>query len=81
MLIASELNEHGCVNLMNGTVVLASKDYMKALRGLKKNPNSKVSLAVVKECEEFFRSEWYTTLSSIDGEWLIRRLKEEAMKK
>ena len=31
----------------------------------------------MEEIEVFFRSEWYTALTGIDGEMLISRLKEE----
>lgn len=31
----------------------------------------------VDEIERFFRSDWYCTLTSVDGEMLIRRLREE----
>ena len=30
------------------------------------------------ECERFFRSGWYKTLTSVDGEYLIQKLREEA---
>lgn len=30
-----------------------------------------------EEIERFFRSDWYCTLTSVDGEMLIRRLREE----
>ncbi|RKM55451.1 hypothetical protein D6855_15975 [Butyrivibrio sp. CB08] len=76
-----ELNKYGCDSLINGIIVLASKDYIKAVRQLRKNPNSKISSATAKECEKFFRSSWYASLTSVEGEWLINRLREEAMKK
>ena len=33
------------------------------------------------ECERFFRSAWYSTLTDIDGEYLISRLREEVKQK
>ncbi len=76
-----ELNKYGCINLANGIIVLASKDYIKAIKQLQKNPRSKVGISVVKECEDFFRGPWFANLTSINGEWLINRLREEALKK
>lgn len=81
MLKQDELNKYGCDSLINGIIVLASKDYIKAMRLLRKNPKSKAALSTAKECEEFFRGSWYSCLTSVEGEWLINRLREEAMKK
>ena len=81
MLKQDELNKYGCDSLINGINVLASKDYIKAVRQLRRNPSSKMSAATAKECEAFFRSSWYALLTSVEGEWLIKRLREEAMKK
>jgi hypothetical protein len=36
-----------------------------------------VSLTRMRECERFFRSEWFAALSEINGEALIERLKSE----
>ena len=41
-----------------------------------KNPN-RDAINEALEIERFFRSGWYSQLTSVDGEYLIRRLQEE----
>ena len=65
-------------NLANAIILLAVKDYRRALKLLSKNPHSRSAMASVIEMERFFRSDWYETLTSVDGEMLIRKLREEA---
>ena len=65
-------------NLANAIILLAVKDYRRALKLLSKIPHSRSAIAAVNEMERFFRSDWYETLTSVDGEMLIRKLREEA---
>ena len=65
-------------NLANAIILLAVKDYRHALKLLSKNPHSRSAMAAVNEMERFFRSDWYETLTSVDGGMLIRKLREEA---
>ena len=65
-------------NLANAIILLAVKDYRRALKLSSKNPHSRSAMAAVNEMERFFRSDWYETLTSVDGEMLIRKLREEA---
>lgn len=65
-------------NLANAIILSAVKDYRRALKLLSKNPHSRSAAAAVHEMERFFCSEWYETLTSVDGEMLIRKLREEA---
>lgn len=62
--------------LADAIVNLAAEDYMKALKSLKRNPNSRTAKQEKEDSERFFRSGWYSTLTSVDGEYLIRRMKE-----
>lgn len=64
-------------DLANAIVVQAANDYRRALRVLKAHPNYSPAAKVKKEVEQFFRSEWYRSLSSVDGEVLIKRLNAE----
>ncbi len=64
-------------NLANAIVLSAVDDYRRALRRLSKNPESKTVLADVESLERFFRSNWYATLTSVEGEFLIRKLRAE----
>ena len=63
--------------LANEIILLAVKDYREALEILKRDKGNKSALSTKKEVEKFFRSEWYSALSNIDPEMLIRKLKEE----
>lgn len=64
-------------NLANAIVLQAVKDYRDALRTLKKHPRRSGARSVKNDCERFFRSSWYQTLTSVDGEILMRKLNEE----
>ena len=64
--------------LANAIILQAVKDYRDALKTLWRNPNKVSATAVKSEVERFFRSSWYTVLTSVDGEMLIRKLQEEA---
>mgnify|MGYP000892875077 CR=1 FL=1 len=64
-------------NLANAIVLQAVKDYRSALKKLKKYPCHKESEYTKREVERFIRSGWYSCLTSIDGEMLIAKLREE----
>lgn len=63
--------------LANAIVLQAVTDYRSALRKLKRNPHNHLAQAEIDSIEQFFRSEWYTMLTSVDGEMLISKLKQE----
>ena len=64
-------------NLANAIILQAVKDYRMALRSLKANPRNRTAQADKAEIERFFRSQWYSALTSVDGEMLIRSLQME----
>ena len=65
------------VNLANASVLSAVADYRKALKKLSRNPGSESAKMEVEAEERFFRSRWYSVLTSVDGEYLIRKLRSE----
>lgn len=65
-------------DLANAIVVQAANDYRRALRVLKAHPNYSPAAKVKTEVEQFFRSEWYRSLSGVEGEVLIKGLNAEA---
>lgn len=67
----------GYERLANAIIHLAAQDYMRALRSLKRNPNSRTARQIADDNERFFRSDWYSALTSVDGDYLIRRMKEK----
>lgn len=74
---APDYDPEGCMRLANAIVILAAKDYRKALMALKKNRRSRMSMSKALECESFFDGEWIKVLTTVDGEWLKNRLQEE----
>jgi len=63
--------------LANAIIMQAVKDYRNALKRLRKHPRNGTALFTKREVERFFRSDWYTSLTTVDPEILIRKLKEE----
>ena len=66
--------------LANAIIVLAAKNYMKALITLKKAPDNGIVLSEKRSIERFFKSDWFGTLTEADGELLMAKLKREALK-
>lgn len=64
-------------NLANAIILQAVKDYRQARHKLKKRPKNEAARETITECESFFRSDWFTTLTAVDGEALLKRLQKE----
>lgn len=64
-------------NLANAIILQAVRDYRTALKCLKMNPQNKNAQHDRTEIERFVRSQWYSTLTSVDSEMLIHSLCEE----
>lgn len=65
--------------LANAIVLQAVKDYRKTLKILKKHPKNRTAFYTKQEVEQFFRSDWYTSLTAVDPEILIQKLNEEVI--
>lgn len=63
--------------LANAIIIQVAKDYRSALKRLKINSSNRIAMSDAMECERFFRSDWYSTLTDVDGEYLISKLREE----
>lgn len=73
----SELNDTApWENLANAIIAQAAIDYRRALKMIKKRPKDIYAKRDILECERFFRSAYFRSLTSVDGEWLIKQLKE-----
>ena len=70
------LNDAGVSNLCVAIVSQAAQDYRKALRGEKVSRYQTPS-QTRKECEDFFNSTWYETLTKVKGDYILRKLQEE----
>lgn len=64
-------------NLANAIIVCAANDYRKALKELKQNSSYVPAIIMKNDCERFFASEWFSALSKVDGNRLMRMLREE----
>ena len=65
-------------NLANAIIIQACKDFRRAYkRYLRRYRSSDKPDTELLELESFFRSDWYKTLTSIDGEYLMDRIKKE----
>ena len=68
-------------NLKNAIVQQAAEDYAAAFMG--NDVGGKEPEDMMRECENFFHSAWYTELTNgaIDGGWLARNLKIRELEK
>ena len=64
--------------LANAIVKQAADDYRNARRLLTRMPDAFQAKERIQDVERFFQSEWYQLLTSVDGEYLLKRLEEEA---
>jgi len=63
--------------LANAVVLQAVSDYRVALKKIKAHPKNREAISEALEIERFFRSGWYSQLTNVDGEYLIKRLQDE----
>lgn len=63
--------------LANAIVLRAVDDYRLALRQLRQKADYQPAINMKNEVERFFRSEWLTMLTRIDGAKLLARLNTE----
>ena len=61
--------------IANAIILQAVKDYRTALKSLKANSRNRA--ADKAEIEQFFCSQWYSALTDVNGEMLIRSLQKE----
>ena len=63
--------------LANAIILQAVSDYRTALKKIKAHPKNRQAIDEALEIEIFFQSGWYQQLTSVDGEYLIKRLQDE----
>lgn len=63
--------------LANEIILQAASDYRRNLKKLKKNPQNRDVMNGILQIEKFFRSPWYQVLTTVDGEFLIEKLRKE----
>ena len=63
--------------LANAIIIRAAEDWREAKRILREYPSSREAARTVRETEAFFLSEYYSTLTNVDGRMLLNRLRKE----
>ncbi|WKY49082.1 hypothetical protein Q5O24_07175 [Eubacteriaceae bacterium ES3] len=76
---AARFVDHGenYLELGNGIILQAVRDYRRALKKLVRLPEDEVSKYTKREVERFFRSSLYSAITDIPPEMLIKKLNEE----
>ena len=74
-----EMNQRGMEDLSNAIILQAVKDYRSALAG--GSVNGRDSKSVIEECERFFQSEWFNSLTKIDSNYLMKNIRKEFEKR
>ena len=74
------LTEDPYERLANAIILQAVTDYRAALKQIRRNPKNQEAIDEAMRVESFFRSGWYSQLTAVDGEYLIRRLQDEVRK-
>lgn len=69
-----EIDPRGAFNLVRGIVEQAEHDYQIGVKLEKETRERSIMRA---ECEWFFRSAWFETITGLNGEYVLRRLKNE----
>jgi len=64
-------------NLANAIILKAVGDYRDALKRQSRFPHDRDSSRTKAEVERFFRSGWFSTLTTLDPEVLILKLNRE----
>jgi hypothetical protein len=64
-------------SLANSIIEQAVKDYREALQRLDRHPGKNEYKAEVKSIERFFCSGWYQSLTDLDGNILMRKVREK----
>ena len=64
-------------NLANAIILQAVKDFKPAYRRLKRHPNDRLAQDTVREITKFFCSDYFRTLSDLDGPALLNRIMRE----
>lgn len=63
--------------LANAIILQAVRDYREALKKLSRKGKNEDALSIKNNVLRFFRSDWFTALTSIDPEMLISKLDAE----
>ena len=63
--------------LANAIILQAVKDYRDALNKLNKRPRYNPAKYTKAEVERFLHSDWYRELTSVDGDYVLKKIRSE----
>ena len=64
-------------NLANAIVMQAVQYHRMARHKLRKRPKNADAKAMIEDCERFFLSDWFETLTNVNGEIVLNKLQQE----
>ena len=76
-----DLISHNEQILAQAIIMQAVRDWRAARWKLSVNPNNRFAASDIYACERFFRSAWFQRLTTADGEWILRCMREEIPRK
>ena len=65
--------------LANAIIIRAVEDYRDSRWRVHNLPDQVEAREMIIEIEEFLLSPWFALLTDVDGEWLLKKLKEEVV--
>ena len=78
--MGTAMNDDCCENMVQAIVFQAIWDLQNSTKKLKKNPNNYQAQKQKKDCERFFNSAWFETMTGCDGSSILHRLETEEIK-
>ena len=75
------MTNEGAERLAQAIIKSAADDYERALKSLRRNPDSTTARGRVADSEKFFRGDWFKLLcrEKVDGEEIIRRMQSRVL--
>ena len=75
--LCQRVEDYDYERLAEQIIIRAAKDYRNALKRLYKYPENPTALATKEEIEMFFYSQWFTVLTKVNPNVIIKGIQEE----
>lgn len=66
--------DKGYEDLANAIIIQVTNEYRELLKKLEQYPFDECLLIEKAKCEQFFISDWYKSLTTVDGTMILRKL-------
>lgn len=76
-LKAEDLNDEGCLRLIEAIVGSAADEWRNCRLALALEPNDRRNREHMDYLEKFFRSEYFHDLTNLDGESVLKKLESD----